>query len=135
MTAARPTQEELRAQGLCGAPQFKDAWCDYQGPEDWCDRTRARCDKLGNVERFDCAKPRRRNIPWWDISLGSGVLLTMLLAPPWWVAGPLYAFFFSFLLPPVRREVFYWFQLRRLEREALAELEDDGPSTSDSGDK
>ena len=106
----RPTPEEFRAKGLCGVDKFQDASCGYQGCEQWCDRSRARCEKLGNIERFDGALPDIRqpfDMPWIDISLAVAIGGVMVWAPVWTIAGPLYMIFFLLLLPPVR-EAIYW---------------------------
>lgn len=108
--AGRPTAEEFRAQGLCGVDEFKDASCGYQGCEQWCDRSRVMCERLGNSERFDGALPDIQqpfDMPWIDISLAVAIAGVMVWAPKWTIAGPLYMIFFLLLLPPVR-EAIYW---------------------------
>lgn len=108
--AGRPTAEEFRAKDLCGVDEFKDASCGYQGCEQWCDRSRAMCQKLGNIARFDGALPDIQepfDLPWIDITLALAISGVMVWSPTWTVAGPLYMIFFLLLLPPIR-EALYW---------------------------
>lgn len=110
--------EELRAQGKCGVERFKDASCGYKGSEPWCDRTKACCAFLGNLERFDGALPDVKTpweLAWWDIVGGVGMTITMLARPPWWMALPLYSFF-CFLILPLARETIYWQWIRLYHR-------------------
>ena len=115
-----PTREEFRAEGKCGVHEFKDAVCGYDGSEGWCDRTRKRCAFLGNVERFDCAMPAivpAWKLPVWEVLGGVGMCATLMLAPPWWIAGTLYSVFALLIVPAVRQELYYRYLHRSSEQD------------------
>lgn len=119
----RPSPEELARQGLCSVHQFKDDVCGYEGPERWCDRTRARCRALRNEPRFDGAMPpkiRPRSLPWWTFSATLGILATLFFVESWPVAGCLYTFFAILLVPNARGRIYY----RMCQAARLAPSED-----------
>lgn len=113
---------ELREKGLCGVRQFGDRVCGYRGPEGWCDRSRARCEELGNLERFDGAMPPLRKPwegKWWQIVGTLGMLATMAFEPHWMLAASLYTLFSCMIIPHVRRELYLGVDLRRQVEERL----------------
>jgi len=129
-SSPRPTPEQFRAKGLCGVERFKDAVCGYQGPEQWCDRSRERCTQLCNQERFDGVMPPLKEpweAPWLDWICALVLFGTLLWSPSWWIAGPLYAIFILLLLPPVREEI-YWI----CERRRVAANQYYGPQPKDN---
>ncbi len=94
----------------------------------WCDRSRTRCAELENLERFDGVLPPIKQpweTPWWEIVGGSGMVLTMLYAPPWWIAGILYTVFSAILLPPVREELYCRYLQAKEAREFDREFDED----------
>ncbi len=118
--SAYPTCEEFREKGLCGVDHFKDAVCGYAGPENWCDRSRKRCEDLGNLERFDGALPAIKEpweLPRWEIACGLGLVATLMWSPAWHIAAPLYILFSLLIVPAVRQELYLRYLHRSSEQE------------------
>jgi len=106
-----PTPEEWREQGCCGCV-FRDLSCGYRGRANWCDHSRARCEDIGNGERYDGAKPDlivREKLHPVDVLAALLCVTCYAMAWPWGLALPTYTVACGIFIPQVRYQaIMFW---------------------------